>query len=478
MIAPITNEEKRLLVIYFALSTEIQKRVTYLGRDALINAWDPAQEIACRTLWQAISDTLAVSGTFGPVSADVILARMSQMPEAQVMQQAAGSPMVMDITMMLDSIRLYDVNRAVGHVPAVMQVLQRFVEYRLAVEPSAKVVYETLADNVKDLRDRLSHLGHSAIEPNDFMSPGSPLPQLLITRVPFGIKWLDKMLGGGMEEDAVMLFLAPSGGGKTILGTQMTRARAELQQHACYLSYEQTILGDVQTRFVAMATGVDRKKFESVPPEQWSPEFVSAWNKAQDEYGKFVHPFDFSTGMAGSHGVADVQAAVESEKAKGRKPSLVVIDWVQSAALKWMAAPIDPKLDLRRAKRLNEDLRSTMNNFAMQFAQLCREEKMQGVLLQQLETVSSDVKNKKAHWSQSAECKSLAYWCRVATGISAVNKENGTCMFSTSKATTSNLSGGVGDGIILVNGGVNELFSGSDDYDVDDKTGKICEKVK
>ena len=238
-----------------------------------------------------------------------------------------------------------------------------------------------------------------------------PAPEFV--RKPFGVDWLDAMTGGGPGESDVVLFVAPSGGGKTVLGTQLAWARCRRDEYALYLSYEQSIDGNITLRFYSLATGLPMSIFEGRSSEDLPRSVADNLTQAQQAHGKFLLDYDMSTGLAGSGGLGEITGIVRQLSQRGQKPTLIVVDWVQTVVARHMA-----RMELPLSQ-----LSAQMDLFANGFAQLCTVEKIQGLLLQQLDTGHQRQRGFEPHHSLAACCKSLGNYCRHAIGITRLNDQ-------------------------------------------------------
>ena len=122
----------------------------------------------------------------------------------------------------------------------------------------------------------------SAFEP----SPASRKPQ------PLGIPWLDSMLGGGLADGEVFLFLAPTGCGKTTLATQIAWSRAMQQSHTVYITYNEPLEGHIDNRFCSLMTGIPRPDFEKRAIADMSPDIQRRFQAWREAYGGFLHLYD------------------------------------------------------------------------------------------------------------------------------------------------------------------------------------------
>ena len=419
-----TQPEKRLLLVFFALETGFQQKVKKVP--CAVDGWHPIQERSYRTLWKAIDSILTKSGNYGPLSADMILAEMSADPEAIPILNSGDMVSYQEVYAILQTITSYNHALLGIHVKPVLDLLQRFLDVRLALAGANKFKGDSIGAHADYLKERLSAFSTKASKQSDFMSPVAAMPSGKLVRMKFGIDWLDRLTGGGMADGDCMLFISPSSGGKTILGTQLSWSRAQLKKHAVYLSYEQTTdEGDILIRHFAMATGLPRSEFDDKSMVEMPPDVQAKFQAAREECGEYLHIYDMSGSDQGFGGVDDYREILREETLAGRRPTIFIVDWVQTAVTRYMAA-----------KEMSEErLTGQMDEFARKFALFCRDEKVQGVMLQQLDTANQKSRSIEPHHTLAAKCKSMAFYCRLALGIARVDTNGYGRMFMT-KATT------------------------------------------
>ena len=237
---------------------------------------------------------------------------------------------------------------------------------------------------------------HMAIPPDqtrkDFV-----LPRRERDPQPFGITWLDTILLGGLGPGEVLLFLGPTGHGKTTLATQMAFARASQDQHAVYITYDQKLEGDLYNRFWSMMTGVGRRELEG-PGVAGMPievqERFQAWREA---HGRYSHLYDLSGRDPGRGDISDVEDIIMIETGEGRPPRVIIVDYIQLAVDKAINSGLGSSLDLA----------DSMDTYAREFAGICRTRGIQGVLIQQLDvahqrSTSIDLDHRMGQWVHHA----------------------------------------------------------------------------
>jgi len=249
-----------------------------------------------------------------------------------------------------------------------------------------------------------------------------------------------------------------------VFGTQLAWARAQQLQHACYLTYEQPIKGDIMIRFLAMATGLPKSTFEGQNINELPANVREAVNDARCLYGQYMHPCDMSGSAAGSGGVPEIRDLITSQSRNDQRPSLIIVDWVQTAVSNYMAAQ-----NMR-----DEQLTMQMDRFAKDFAKLCREEEIQGVMLQQMDNANQTKRGIEPHHTLAARCKSMGNYCRYALGIARLSDEGFGRMVLT-KATTGSLEDN--SRIVRLNGPLNRFEEVDRRVVFDPRTGQFVRQA-
>lgn len=422
----LNDQECLFLVIMYAVSTQFQRRA--MTNEKIIEGWNFNKEIHFAVIWQAVNGVLAETKQPTRTTSVLLRVELSRMPEAQAIIN--GGPEDTDrLEYILKAIDDYPEALAAQHFPLAVSLLNEFISYRIAMPMAEAEKVDTLAERLTFLQKTLSSMTPANVMPVEVLDIDKPLPSLVQQRTSTGIQWLDLMCGGGLQDGDAMLFIAPSGSGKSVFGTMMTFYRAQLQQHAVYLTYEQTIEDDICTdissRFYAMATGLPKKTFENKNLRTELP--ADVLNKLDDtrrKLGKFVHTYNLADAKAGFGGLEEIKQIVDQETHWGRRPTLLVVDWVQTCVGRWMAAKQLPDVETT----------GHMDAFARDFANLCRSEKIHGVLLQQMDTEHQKSRSIEPHHTLAARCKSMGNYCRFAFGVPRMQDNRGQ-IFRT-KATT------------------------------------------
>jgi hypothetical protein len=268
------------------------------------------------------------------------------------------------------------------------------------------------------------------------------------TPQPFGIDWLDDMTGGGLARGDGMLFLGPTAGGKTALATQISVARAMQRSHVVYCTYDQPLTGDLEVRFLSLILGIPRQEFENRSLLDMPGEVQQRFQDWRVNYGGYLHAFDFNSGDQGTYGVNELRTIVSQETKQGRKPDLIIVDYLGMLSRRFMKAP-----------RVGGNVSDWADIFAEQFFELCRSEQIQGILFEQLSTDYQLSRTCELDHTMAHECKTLGDHCQVALAINAASTEN-FCLVHCSKSRSD--PQGKGRCIVTLNGAMNRIESAKD----------------
>lgn len=85
-------------------------------------------------------------------------------------------------------------------------------------------------------------------------------------RVPLGMKTLDEKLGGGVPTDSFIIFLAPTGGGKTTLMSYLTGNLLKMGKNVAYISFEED-KKRITSYIIQSMLGVTEQDIKTKPEE-------------------------------------------------------------------------------------------------------------------------------------------------------------------------------------------------------------------
>jgi RecA/RadA recombinase len=312
-----------------------------------------------------------------------------------------------------------------------------------------------IPESVRQMLERWTG-GKPAI-PRDQTRSALVLPVVERHPQPFGIPWLDKLLAGGLAPGEVLLFLAPTGGGKTTLATQIAWTRAMQQSHAVYLTYDQALEGDIHNRFASMVTDVPRRDLEQGSVAGMPPDIQRRFQAWREAYGNYLHLYDMSGRAQGRGDISDIETIIRDETDQDRRPSLIIVDWVQCAVGKAMGL----------GGRSAAEMANHMDDYARQFASICRTHRVQGVLMHQLQAKYQRARGIELDHRMAAACSTLGDHCDHALVLRRLD-EDGLGIMVSSKGP--GLPADRPRQVVRLNGDLNR-FEAPDDIEYDKQTG-------
>ena len=284
------------------------------------------------------------------------------------------------------------------------------------------------------------------------------------TPQPLGIPWLDTMLGGGLSPGEVFLFLATTGGGKTTLSTQIAWLRAMQRSHTIYVTYDEPFEGYIESRFCSLMTGTRLPELRERGLTNMSPEIQRKFQAWREAYGSFLHVYDASGAGQGEGGIEDIRLIIADETDQGRHPGLIIVDWLQCAVLKGMGP------DRGSAREVAAD----MDDYAERFAAICRNQRIQGILMQQLAADYQGARNVRLDHKMAAACSTLGNHCQHAVVLGRLTPD-GEGLAISSKGVTP--SADRPPQLVRLNGAFNR-FEIPDRIPYDEQAGQLLARCK
>ena len=153
------------------------------------------------------------------------------------------------------------------------------------------------------------------------------------------IRWncdfIDSITGGATRGETT-LFLAPSGGGKTLSNIQIACATALAGEDALILSYEQAVHPGLTSRAYAYVLGKPVNYFQGVTTEEFNERLKNdkqlrdTWNDRKTRMQGKLHMMDMLELMkngGANGGVQDIENIIKKMQDKGHNPRYVGLDW-------------------------------------------------------------------------------------------------------------------------------------------------------
>lgn len=247
-------------------------------------------------------------------------------------------------------------------------------------------------------------------------------PPKLTPRLETGATYFDLITGGGTVPTECYGILGPSGGGKTLMALDVGCHMAERGQRVEYFSYEQPVK-EVRPRLFSRAAGIDIGEFKG---REWDELPGAVKEKVAEASARMGGNFIMHDRSSEGDSVTDVVNVVRDSIADGKRPTLVVIDWL------W-------PLVLRAAAKESSSRRSVNERIVMQkmlddFKSLAADHKVCLMVLHQLATEMAKKRaGRKPQWFNSAEAGSFAWLLHYCIAI-GVQDDHGFCWMVGSKA--------------------------------------------
>jgi len=236
-----------------------------------------------------------------------------------------------------------------------------------------------------------------------------------------GSIYFDLITGGGTIPSEVYGILGPSGGGKTLMALDISCHMAERGKRVEYFSYEQPPEELRQRMFSRIAS----IHIDSLKNREWDDLSEDTKKKitaaSMPLKGNLMMHDRSSTGDS----VADIINVIRESISEGRRPDLVVIDWLWPLILRISSSDT-------RGKQTQE--RVVMQRVTDQIKGIAAEYKTCILVLNQLSIEMSKKKSsKKPQWFNSAEAGSFAWLMHYCIAI-GTQDEQGFCWLVGSKA--------------------------------------------
>ena len=159
-----------------------------------------------------------------------------------------------------------------------------------------------------------------------------------LPRIPTGINWLDQASHGGAREGECWLVLGPTGGGKSTMTVQLSCAQALMGNYTVWVTYEQTLYGDLAERMIANITDTSldeiRDKGYDGLDSRIREKFDNIVAGVQDKL-VCMDMAQFEPDPSDPGDVGDMHSVCKQVKQmldEGRKVKFVIVDWMGAMA--------------------------------------------------------------------------------------------------------------------------------------------------
>ena len=248
----------------------------------------------------------------------------------------------------------------------VLDCLARFIVDR-RIRPMATALSDS-TDLIGQISDLNREIAKSSISKATFIDPFSGEAPLLssLKRVPWGVDYIDRVTSGGAIPGETALFLAPSGGGKTLTNVQVATTTALIGRRSLIITYEQGATPGITNRIYACAMGYAVNAFQGMGQDEFHAN--SQMRERYDEIkgklrGRIQIVDQLEAGRnngGGCGGAAEIADIIKRAQDSGFNPEYIGIDWLGPMANNFMGARNIPESETTKTmSRIADDLRKT-----------------------------------------------------------------------------------------------------------------------
>jgi RecA/RadA recombinase len=273
-------------------------------------------------------------------------------------------------------------------------------------------------------------------------------------RNPTGVTPVDLLLNGGITPTECYGILGPSGGGKTLMALQITGAMARRRQYVAYFGYEQPAK-ELQPRLLSFVAKVHSDKLR----DRKFSDIAEKYQKKLKHAAKLCRGYvDLVDRASAGDNISEIDLYIKRKADAGKKPAIVVIDWMWPLILRMTAA------STRRERPERIELQDAMDGLKS----LAAKHETCLLILHQLSTEAvKKAPSNKPEWFNSAEAGSFAWLLHYCFAIGRADG-NGYCWLVGSKTRNAAHK----EVLLKLNGGMNrfESVDKSMSYDPSSKT--------
>jgi|694.fasta_scaffold00026_88 hypothetical protein len=254
------------------------------------------------------------------------------------------------------------------HKAYVLEFLHKFLIDR-KVRPAAFGIdrAEDIVDKVQELTRTIASTSISRAKFIDPFMSATPMLSNAVRR-PWGVDWVDIVTSGGATTGETTLFLAPSGGGKTLTNIQLATTAALNGEDSLILTYEQNAEG-ITNRIYAFAMGIPISSFVGLSKEGFEANkgLKAKYDKVRERLAGRLMIVDMleaaQNNGGGGGGANEVELIVKQARDSGKEPRYVGIDWLGPMANNYMAVRgINTSEQTKIMNQMADDLRKVGSN--------------------------------------------------------------------------------------------------------------------
>ena len=294
------------------------------------------------------------------------------------------------------------------------RVFTQAVQHATATNPGdAKTIIRLVTDEYH----RRSIVAMKESDPFDF---GDDEPLVANERNPLYVEQVDTLLGGGLGGAECIGILGPTGGGKTTLALQIAGNLGAHQKHVLYFTYEQPAI-ELRPRILSMLARTPIAAFVGKSVNELTEQQAKVVRGARDLCRKYINILDRSSE---GDNLIEIDSKIQHDIAAGKKPSLVIIDWIWILVTRYATAKGKTKTPERQClMEIMDGIKSICSKYRVPF-----------LILQQLSTEQAKRSpGRKPQWFNSAEAGNFAWLLAYCFAIGQTDSK-GYCYLVGSKA--------------------------------------------
>jgi hypothetical protein len=210
----------------------------------------------------------------------------------------------------------------------VRKILENLHQTSVATRLKSELdLYETTPDKAKEAVRKASDRISSSLftdmvgrNPFDDLETNMAVAELC----PWGVDFMDVILGGGSAAGEMVGVLMVSGGGKTTLGVQILAAHVRRKEHIVYFSTEQDLAGDMTIRMLCHALGCTRDDVKT-GVSRMTPQYRKRIPEVKKDWETYCHFIELAHKPIMS--INSLFEYVQQLNDRGIYPTSIIIDW-------------------------------------------------------------------------------------------------------------------------------------------------------
>ena len=380
-----------------------------------------------------------IYGRTGSLPDKTVLLR--EMKASPAYKEIGGADIHLDMGFMRSFDELYALPDTALQPAHLLDLLRRFLDERLVRNRlqgriATGLPTEEIFEAFRDEKARACIDRPELYDPLDIDAD----PPSFRPRVPTGVPFFDKLIGGGTLPGEVHGLLGPTGGGKTLLATQIGVEVARRGDRVLFFSYEENAREKLRPRVLSCASGVPRDLIEGHEWADMDPRTQSAIRAARDALGDRYRILDRATQ---GESIAEIEATITAEARADRHPRLVIVDWLWPLLTR-MAASSQRTVGARTLREPRHCAQAALE----ELKRLSERNSVVVLLLHQLNTQAAKRRAGSRHsWADGAEATSIAWLLHGCVSIGPADP-NGVCTLAATKIRST----ATGDTIVILNG--------------------------